>query len=97
MNTDRLTIRLIVSFMGIIAVGIVYGGIWLADHNSSLPDALIALGGVALGNLGTFLVSSRTGTDAQDVTVVNEAADPVPVDPTGGRRPASATGGIARS
>lgn len=78
---DKLTVRLIVVFMGTIAAIVVLGGIYLADHDKSLTDALIALGGVALGNLGTFLVSTRgAGESPQDVTVVNPPSDPAQVE-----------------
>lgn len=80
--TDHFTVRLIVSFMGTIALAIVLGGIYLAVRERSLPDALITLGGVALGNIGTFLVSTRGSGDApQDVTVVNQPDNAVPVEP----------------
>lgn len=77
---DRFTIRMIVAFMGIEALIALGGGMWLAAHEKSLPDALIALGGVALGNLGTFLVSARSSVDTQAVNVV-KPNDPMPVDP----------------
>lgn len=82
MNTDR-PVNMIVAFMGSSALSVILGGIWLAAHGSSLPDALIALGGVALGNLGTFLVSTRgAGEPPQEVQVVNQPDAPVPVDTT---------------
>ncbi len=80
--TDRITIRMIVLFMGLASLAVIAGGIFLANDERSLPDALIALGGVALGNLGTFLVSTRGSGDAEPVTVVNTPDDAVPGNPT---------------
>jgi hypothetical protein len=76
---DRWIIRMIVGVLGCVAIFIVLGGIWLADREKSLTDALIAYGAGAIGGLSTFLVSTRSGGDsAQAVTVPNTPAEPVP-------------------
>lgn len=88
MNSDRTTVRIVVTVLGVIAVAVVLGGIWLADNDKSLTDAVIAMGAGALGGLSTFLVSTRTSGDPpQEVTVTNTPADPVPVDNTPGPPP----------
>jgi hypothetical protein len=82
MSTDRMTVRIVVTVLGAIAFVVVAGGIYLADHDKSLTDAVIAMGSAALGGLSTFLVSSSTRTDApQPVNVVNPPDEPVPVEP----------------
>lgn len=81
--SDKLTLRMIVGFMGAVALAVVGGIIWLADHGKTLTDAGIALGGVALGNLGTFLVSTHGSNEPAAVEVVNPPAAPVPVEPAG--------------
>lgn len=73
--TDNLTVRMIVVFMGTAALLVLAGGVWLASAERSLPDALIALGGVALGNLGTFLVSTRTGASSGEGGTVTASVD----------------------
>lgn len=60
MNTDRPTVRIVVAVLGIIAVAVVLGGIWLAADDKALPDALIAIGSGAAGAVAALL--ARTGT-----------------------------------
>lgn len=79
---DRLTVRMIVAVLGFIAVTIVVGGIWLANEDKSLTDALIAIGAGAVGSLSSFLVSTRGGS-SEPVTVTNPPTAPVPVEPAG--------------
>lgn len=79
--TDRFVVRVVVIFLGTIALTIVGGGIWLAFKDHSLPDSLISMGGGALGGLTAFLVSTRTTGDTQPVQVMNDPGDAVPVTP----------------
>ena len=68
--TDRFTVRSVVVFLGVVVVMVVAGCIWLTAHDKQLPDALISLGGVALGGLTGFLISSKSGpTDGALPTV----------------------------
>lgn len=80
--TDRFTVRAVVLFLGMTVVMVVAGCIWLTAHDKQLPDALISTGGVALGGLTGFLISSKSGTsDTQPVQVMNQTGDAVPVTP----------------
>lgn len=58
--TDRLTIRLVVSFLGVVSlVGLGLVGL-LAYQTKAIPDALIALTSAALAAVAALL--SRTGS-----------------------------------
>lgn len=59
--TDRLTIRMVVAFLGVVSlVGLGLVGL-LAYQTKAIPDALIALTSAALAAVAALL--SRTGSD----------------------------------
>lgn len=64
--TDRFTIRAVVMYLGLVVVLSLVGGFVLSFVGKQIPDALIGLGSVALGSLGTLL--ARTGSEPQQVT-----------------------------
>jgi hypothetical protein len=62
--TDRTTIRLVVIFLGLVALaGVGLVGV-LAYQEKSVPDALIALSSGALSAVAALLV--RTGSEPPD-------------------------------
>jgi hypothetical protein len=71
-------VRLVILFLGVATLIIIGGGVWLAHDGKNIPDALIGLGGTSLGALGAML--SKTSSGPQDVQVVNQQKDPVPVE-----------------
>jgi uncharacterized membrane protein HdeD (DUF308 family) len=73
---NQSTVRLVIAFLGLLALVTVVGGIVLALNDKSLPGELIAIGSAAAGSVAGIL--SRTGEDAE-VRVVNDANDPVPI------------------
>ena len=79
MNSQS-TVRLVISALGLLALFVVGGGIYLTAQDKSLPGELIAIGSAAAGAIGGIL--SRTGTEPQPVEVINVPADPVPVAQT---------------
>lgn len=78
MNSQS-TVRTVIAVLGVLAVLVVGGGIYLAAADKSLPGELIAIGSAAAGAVAGIL--SRTGTDPQPVVVEQPHDDPVPVDP----------------
>lgn len=59
--TDRLTIRMVVAFLGVVSIlGLSLVGV-LAYQTKAIPDALIALTSAALAAVAALL--SRTGSD----------------------------------
>lgn len=79
MNSQS-TVRAVIITLGLLALFVVGGGIYLTAQDKSLPGELIAIGSAAAGAIGGIL--SRTGTEPQPVEVVNVPAEPVPVQPT---------------
>lgn len=77
---DALTTRLVLLFAGLTVLAAMGGGIALAFFDRTLPDALIALGSGALGLLSGAALDTR---GRQDVRVVNDSGDPVPVEDAG--------------
>lgn len=61
MRTDRLTVQLVVFFIGLCGLIIIIGLILLAYTGRDIPEPLSTLGGAAIGALGTLL--ARTSTD----------------------------------
>lgn len=76
MNSQS-TVRLVIGVLGLLALAVVIGGFALAMTDRSIPESLIAIGSAAAGAVAGIL--ARTGES--EVRVVNDAADPVPVDP----------------
>lgn len=60
--TDRLTIRLVITFIGIFALVGLAGIIWLIDEGTAGVDLAIIAGptGVALGALGSMLAHTSS-------------------------------------
>lgn len=75
MNSQS-TVRLVIGVLGLLALSVVVGGFALAMTDRSIPESLIAIGSAAAGAVAGIL--SRTGDT--DVRVVNDEADPVPVE-----------------
>lgn len=81
MNGELVNVRLVIIFLGIATLIIIGGGVFLAAQEKGIPDALIGLGGTALGALGAMLSkTSAPPTGPQEVRVVESAADPVVVE-----------------
>lgn len=70
--TDAFVVRAVVVSLGLLAVLVVCGGIWLSLVERTIPDALIAIGSAAAGSLGTIL--ARTSSEPHPVTIVTEEA-----------------------
>ena len=81
---DQSTVRLVIGLLGLLALATVVGGICLAFTDRGLPGELIAIGSAAAGSIAGIL--SHTSSDAQDVNVVNEPAEPIPVQEAKAKR-----------
>ena len=57
---DTLTVRLVVVFIAMIVLSVIVGTVVLTLYSKSMPDAVIALGGVGLGALGAMLASTAS-------------------------------------
>lgn len=80
MNNERTTVNLVVGFLGLVVLfGMGIGG-YLAVFDKGVPDFIVATTSAAIGALGAML--AKTSTGAQDVQVVNEPAEAVPVAET---------------
>lgn len=77
--TEQRTILAVIIFLGTLSLLVVGGGVFLTATDHAIPDALIAIGGGAVGALSSILARTSSGPDA--VQVVNRPDDPVPVDP----------------
>jgi hypothetical protein len=77
MRTDRLTVQMVVGFIGVSGVLIICGLIGLAYLGRDIPEPLSTLGGAALGALGTLL--ARTSTDV----ITGEERTALPVNTAG--------------
>lgn len=75
---DQSTVRLVIGLLGLLALATVVGGICLAFTDRGLPGELIAIGSAAAGSIAGIL--SHTSSDAQDVQVVNEPDEAIPVE-----------------
>lgn len=59
-TTDRLVIRLVVAFLGALAIiGVVFGGL-LSLYERAVPDFLIASTSAAIGALGALLAKTSS-------------------------------------
>ncbi len=85
MSTDRFTVQMVVTFIGVASVLIISGIILLAYLGREVPEPLSTLGGAAIGALGTLLARTSTadrrgdGAEAVPVEVKNSPGEPVPV------------------
>lgn len=59
-NTDVWTVRLVVVALTSVVVLVIVGQVVLSFWDRTLPDALLTLGAVAVGGLGSMLVSTRS-------------------------------------
>lgn len=75
MNTDPITLRMVLAFAGLTVLAAMFGGIALAYTNRTLPDAVIALGSAALGLMGAAVNFSA---GRQEVVIRQPAGEPVP-------------------
>lgn len=80
MSTDRLTVRVVVGTLALVVVGGVAVMALLATTHTAIPDQLDRLVSLCAGGLIALLAKTSTGDDAQDVQVVNDDTQPVPVD-----------------
>lgn len=78
--TDKSTVNLVVVILGIIAVVLVAGAIFLSFQEKTVPGELWTLAGGAVGAFGTLLARTSTGDDTQPVQVVNSTNQPVPIE-----------------
>lgn len=60
MSTDRLTVQMVVAFIGLFGLLTIGGLILLAYEGRAIPDPLSALGGAAVGALGSLLARTST-------------------------------------
>lgn len=79
--TEQKTVQLVIGFLGTITLAITLGAIYLTSVDQSIPDALIGLGGTSIGALAGIL--STTSNGPQQVQVMNDPADAVPVEDAG--------------
>jgi hypothetical protein len=71
---DQKTVRLVIALLGAVALLTVAGGIYLTSDGEEIPDALWAIGSLALGALGGLL--SQTNATPTAVVVEQREADP---------------------
>lgn len=74
--SNQKTVQIVVGVLGLVAILVVLGGIVLALDDKQLPESLIAIGSLSVGAVAGIL--SKTGDT--DVRVVNDPAEPVPVE-----------------
>lgn len=89
MTNDRTTIHIVVLFIGLIAITLAGGMLFLNSQSMKIDPVLSATAAGALGALTALLASTKAGTSA--VSVVNP--DPIPVTTT--PEPASAPAPVA--
>lgn len=80
MSTDRLTVRVVVFTLAGVVIGGAASMVFLTATHTTIPDALDRLVSIALGAIAGLLAKTSTADAPQDVTVVNPADAPVPVD-----------------
>lgn len=68
MSTDRLTVQLVVVFIGLFGLATIGGMIALAYVGRTSPDTLSTLGGAAVGALGSLLARTSTSERREDST-----------------------------
>ena len=74
MSTDRLTVQMVVAFIGLFSLLTIGGVIALAFEGRTIPEPLTALGGAALGALCSLL--ARTATVERREDHQNDAGSP---------------------
>lgn len=78
MNSERMTINLVVCFLGLVVLfGMAIGG-YLAIDDKGVPDFIVATTSGAIGALGAMLAKTSSWTEPQNVTVSNPTSDPIP-------------------
>ena len=88
MNTDRLTVQMVVAFIGLLSLIIVGGLIFLAYEGREIPEQLSTMGGATIGVLGSLLARTSTSErrsnseDALLVEVKNSTDFPISVAQT---------------
>ena len=86
MNTDRITVQMVIFFIGLSSLLIIGGLIALTFAGRPIPEQLSTLGGATLGALGSLLARTSTSerrpveaVEPMQVEVKNPADHPVPV------------------
>lgn len=77
MTTDTFPVRAVIIVLGLAGLIVVCGEVFLASTGTTIPDSLDRLGIFALGAIAGILSSTR---GAAPVEVVNDPANPVPVE-----------------
>ncbi len=57
---DTITVRIVVTLLGLVALSIILAATILSLNDRELPPELITLGGVAVGALGAMLASTAS-------------------------------------
>lgn len=78
MSTDRLTVQMVVAFIGLFGLITISGVILLAYEGRSIPDPLSALGGAAVGALGSLLARTSTVERPEDKPSVQSSDEAKP-------------------
>ncbi len=78
MSTDRLTVQMVVAFIGLFGLITISGVILLAYEGRSIPDPLSALGGAAVGALGSLLARTSTVERPEDKSSVESSDEAKP-------------------
>ena len=82
MNNERVTINLVVVFLGLVVLfGMAIGG-YLAIDDKGVPDFIVATTSGAIGALGAMLAKTSASNEPQQVVVNNAPNEPVPVAET---------------
>lgn len=87
MNTqDKTTVHIVVIFLGLIALSLAGGMLWLNSNGQHIDPVLSTVAATALGALTALLVSTKTSQDPTptpdpivDVPAGKHAADSAPV------------------
>ena len=88
MNTDRLTVQMVVAFIGLLSLIIAGGLIFLSYQGREIPEQLSTMGGATIGVLGSLLARTSTNErrssseDVLPVEVKNSTDSPIPVAQT---------------
>jgi uncharacterized membrane protein AbrB (regulator of aidB expression) len=84
--SHNFTVTGVVIVLGTVAVTGVWGLILLAYQEKPMPEALIAVIAGAISALPSLSAQTRSSHEAQDVSVVNQPnqAVPVEIEPKGG-------------
>ncbi len=88
MKTDRLTVQMVVAFIGTACLLTIGGLIGLSFVGRPIPDPLTALGGAAIGALSSLL--ARTATESRFEGDLPRSTESVQPSSTGNRVEASA-------